>query len=359
MPSTHKHSHYPHHGPHGHHEHGEVSRVGNRRSAAVSGSNATEEDRKSTGHSGGHRREANGKGGANGKIASGLCVMAAFLAFGISLLAELVASSRHESVNPFVNAGAGLFTVAALGAGGYALIIQLRYWSQRVRRRLQVGLTIALLTLLMETANFCERRAPSVGKGVEAASVKAAGKPVAPEDQSLFKPGWYGELKQEGLMAVVSSFAEDAAESRLFNRRVAKPVSYAVLSVINLGCSSPVVLRSLQVGLLLDSGEEVQSLAVKPLLNPSGMNESLLKRLVEPQKLAIGVMVPDIPVCREQGFQWGRVRGVKLTFDSGTVTIPGRMMTAVEKRALLEKAAVPKPAAATTNLAAEAWFKDL
>ncbi len=285
--------------------------------------------------------------------------MAAFLAFGISLLAELVASTRHESVNPFVNAGAGLFTVAALGAGGYALIIQFYYWSQRVRRRLQVGLMIAVLTLLMETANFYERRPLSVGKGAEIATVKVASEPVAPEDPSLFKPGWYGELKKDGVLAVVSSFAENAAESRQFNRRVAKPVSYAVLSVVNLGCSSPVVLRSLQVGLLLDSGEEVQSLAVKPLLHPSGMNESLLKRLVEPQKLAIGVMVPDIPVCREPGFQWGRVRGVKVTFEAGTVTIPGRMMTAGEKRVLLEKATVPKPASATTNLAAEAWFKDL
>ena len=359
MPSIHKHSHTSHHGPRGHHEHVESSRIGSRRSAAVSGSKVTEEERKSSGHSGGRHRKIFGKGGGNGKTAAALCVMSAFLAFGVALITELVAYTRHESANPFFNAAACLLTVAALGAGSYALIVQFHYWSQRVRRRLQVGLTVAVLTLLMETANFYERSVPSVGNGPDTALVKKAGEPVVSEDQSLFKPGWYGELQQAGVMAVVSSFAENASESRQFSRRVAKPVSYAVLSVVNLGSSSPVVLRSLQVGLLLDSGEEVQSLVVKPLLHPSAGNESLFKRLVEPQTLAVGVMAPDIPVCREPGFQWERVRGVKVTFDTGTVTIPGRMMTAEEKRALLERTTVSKNASSTTNLAAEAWFKDL
>ena len=285
--------------------------------------------------------------------------MAAFLAFGIALITELVAYTRHESANPFFNASAGLLTVAAFGAGGYALMVQLRYWSQRVRRRLQVGLTVAVLTMVMVIANYYEPYLPSAGGQPDADPVKKEVVPVAPEDQSLLKPGWYGELQQDGVLAVISSFAENASESRQFNRRVVKPVSYAALSVINLGSPAPIILRSLQVGLVLDSGEEVQSLAVKPLMHPGPENEILLKRLVEPQTLAIGVMASDIPVCREPGFKWECVRGVNVMFNARTVTIPGRMMTADEKRALLERAAVSNSPSASTNRTAEAWFKGL
>ena len=45
-------------------------------------------------------------------------------------------------------------------------------------------------------------------------------------------------------------------------------------------------------------------------------------------------------------------------FNSKTVTIPGRMMTAAEKRALADTVA-PKANTSNTNLSAEAWFKDL
>ena len=294
-----------------------------------------------------------------GRNASVVCVMMAFIAFGIALIMELIAYTRHDVANPFFNSFAGLFAVMAVGAGVYAQVVQLQHWSRRVRHRLQVGLTAAFLTLLMVGLNLYQKYAPAPEEAQEGTLVGTARKGAGQEDRSLIKPGWYGETRQEGVLAVVSSFDENASESRQFSRRLKRPVSYATLSVINLGSPVPVVLQSLQAGLLLDSGEEVSSLDVKPLLHTTGGNEALLRRLVVPQTLAAGAMVPDIPVCQKPDFQWERVRGVKLTVSDRTVVVPGRMMTAEEKRVMLEKVTAPQAHSASTNLSAEAWFKDL
>ncbi|HNX34497.1 MAG TPA: hypothetical protein PKM57_07710 [Kiritimatiellia bacterium] len=295
-----------------------------------------------------------------GRTASVLCVMAAFLAFGVALIMELVAYTRREAANPFLNGVTGLFALAALGAGCYAQIVQFHHWSRRVRHRLQVGLTVTLLTLLLVVVNVYDKVTPPAGDApAEPVAATTADAPAAQEDTSLVKPGWYGELQQDGVMAVLASFADNASESRQFSRRVTKPVSYATLSVINLGSPVPVVLRFLEVGLLLDTGEEVQSLAVKPLLHAAGGNESLARRLTAPQTLGTGAMLPDIPVCLAPGFRWERVRGVKLNLNARDVVIPGRMMTADEKRLLLEKTTASKPSSVSSNVSAEAWFKDL
>jgi len=334
-----------------------VSRSGNHRSAKIDGGNVSEDEPGARAGGGGAHRQESRKGALDGRNASALCVMAAFLAFCTALIMELIAYTRQEGANPFFNGVAGLFAVAALGTGVYAQVMQLRHWRQRVRSRLQVGLTVGVLTLLLVAVNFYKKCIPPAA--ARPVPVKTSDLPAAQEDRSLFKSGWFGELQQDGVLAVVSAFAENASESRQFNRCVAKPVSYAALSVVNMGSPVPVVLKSLQVGLLLDSGEEVRSLAVKPLLREGGWNQGLVRRLAEPQTLAAGAMLPDIPVCLEPGFRWERVRGVKLTLNARSVLIPGRIMTAAEKSGMLEKATVSARSSATTNLSAEAWFKDL
>lgn len=359
LPDIHRHHLHSHAGSRSHRASDAGAHSGNRRSAALGGGKVAEERQQPSGHSAKARPTWGHKGAAAGKTASVLCVMSAFLAFCIALIMELIAYSRHEAANPFFNGFAGLCAAGALGAGLYAQIVQLHHWSRRVRSRLQVGMTVAVLTLVLAAVNFYEKHVPSAAGAPATVLEGAAGAPAQPEDRSLVKPGWYGELQRDGVLAVVSSFAENAFESRQFNRRLSKPVSYATLSVINLGSPVPVVLRSLQVGLLLDSGEEVQSMEVKPLLSMADGNNSLVRRLAEPQTLAAGAMVPDIPVCLEPGFQWERVCGVKITLSAGTVMIPGRMMTVPEKRALLEKATASRSSSASTNLSAEAWFKDL
>jgi hypothetical protein len=294
---------------------------------------------------------------SSGKAASVLCVMAAFLAFGTALIIELVAHTREELPNVFLNALAGLLALAALGAGGYAQTVQLRHWSRRARNRLLVGVPVGALTLAMVVVNFYEKQIP-----VRGTPPAPAGAARGAEDRAaLFRPGWYGQGQENGVLAVVGSFDEGAAESREFNRLVTRSVSYATLTVINQGNALPVVLKSVRVGLLLDSGEEAQSLDVKPLLNAAGTDEGLKRRLSEPKTIASGAMVADIPVCLEPGFRWERVREVEVALGDRVLLVQGRMMTAEEKRALAETpgAAGAPPAAASTNLSAETWFKDL
>ena len=301
-----------------------------------------------------HRRHA----GSNGKKASILCVVAAFLAFGVVLIAEQIAYVREEPANVFLSGFACLFAVAALIAGIYAQLSQARHWSRRVRNRLLVGMPVAALTCVMTLANFFDKPA-SAEQALDGAS--SAHISLEPESQELFGPGWYGEGQVNGVEAVVVSYAENAPESRAFNRLLNRRVSFAKMTVSNYGRPQPIMMRSAQVGLLLASGEEVLSLDAKPLLNVTGdTSEALMQRLSDTQTLAVGAMVPDIPICADADFRWERVRAVKLTLDGFTLVVPGRMVTGDEKFTLLMKQpAPPKPAAASTNQSAEAWLKDL
>ncbi len=339
---------------------GEVGHRGNRRSApnserggaprapAVSG----QPERR------GRRRPELPVTGVSGKNAAALCVMFAFLGLGLVAVAEIVSRTNRELINPVFNVLSGAGTLAAVATGVYSQTLQLRHWSRRVKRRLWVGLPVALLTALMVTHNFFARSEPCEAPTPDKPARPAAAE-GATEDGALVKPGWYGELQQDRLLLVVTSFEDHAAETRQFCRRLSKPVSYATLSLINLGTLEPVVLRSLEVGLRLDSGEELQSWAVRPLLEQKrDLNGDLLPLLTVPRTLAAGAMLPDIPVCRETNFPWAHVTAVTVNLGSGPLAIPGRLMTEVEKRALLAKATVARPAGAT-NTTAEAWFKNM
>lgn len=338
------------------------SHRGNRRSGARAQSAPSAEPPK-RGESSRHKR-ASGYGGGRGKAASALCVAGALTGFCIELVIEMISVSREEPANLFFNGVAGLFVAAAFVLGVYAQMAQSRSWSRRVRRRLMIGLSMNVLTLVMVAANFAEKRTVNADQvRAVAAEIQAAGAPL-PEDTALVQPGWYGELQADGVVVSVSSFPERSSTSRAFNRRVIRPVSYGTLTVVNLGRPEPVVIDTLQVGLVLDSGEEAESFAVKPLLRQVSQNHGLLLRLAEPQELAPGGMLRDIPVCREPEFAWERVRGVNLKISGRNVTVPGRMMTAEERQEALAKAVTPlppaaPPAAPVTNLSAEAWFKDL
>lgn len=309
-----------------------------------------------------HGKDHSVRGGSSGRTASRVCLIVALLAVTAAAVMELIAYAWREHANPIFNTIAGLLSLAALGAGLYAQIFQLYQWSHHVRTRLRIGLSLVGLTLLLTGTNWYQNHLSAAGVTARSSRQTAElPEPVQPvqEAVSLFKPGWYGEVQSDGVMAVISSFPENAAESLQFNRRTRKPVSYATLSVINMGSPSPVVLRHLRVGLLLDSGEEIQSLAVPPLLRTPGSEESLLGRLAEPQRLATGAMLPDIPICLEEGVSWEHVRGVRLMLEHAVLTVPGRMMTADEKRALIEKTPAQPVPVPSTNLSAEAWFKTL
>ena len=148
-----------------------------------------------------------------------------------------------------------------------------------------------------------------------------------------------------------------AAESRAFNRNTSEPVTYATLTIINLGNPQPVTLARTRVTLLLESGEEVPSMDVKPLLRLSALDDQMRQRLTEHRMIAPGMMAADIPICLSSQFRWERARAVKVSFQTGDLLIAGRVLTADEKRNLTEQAA--KPQNTVTNLSAEDWFKEM
>ena len=277
----------------------------------------------------------------------------------MALLGEAVARANQTAVSPAVNLFAGALTLVAVGAGAYAQASQLRLWSRRVRKRLLIGLPVAVLTGLVVAANWIGVTAQPAHVAAEPApSVPAAG-PAQP-DGALCKAGWYGELQQDGVWLVLTSFPDDALEAKLFGRGLLKPVSYATLSIINTGNTTPLVLHTFQVTLHLATGEEAQSYSLQQLTawGTDRMAE-IGKRLAAPYSLPLGGMIPDVPVCLEQGFDWARVSAVTVNVGQRALTLRGRMLSAAEKLSLLQQSPTPPPTNAPSARAAETWYKNL
>lgn len=306
-----------------------------------------------------HKESRHHRTAPNNKTVAAFCVAAAFLAFGIVLATEQIAYTSHEPANIVLNSFACLFSVAALAIGGYTQTLQAHYRSRRTRNRLLIGMPVAALTLAVTIVNF-RGHLPSAGKPADGAV--SASVALEPESQEMFGPGWYGEAHANGIEAVVVSFAENAPQSRAFNRLLRQRVSYATMTVINQSRQQPAVLKSAQVMLVLASGEEVPSLAARPMIRVADADEAVMQHLAETRTIAQGAIAPDIPICADADFRWERVRAVKLIFDGFALLVPGRMMTADEKFSLMmkqEATTKPEPAAASTNQSAEAWLKDL
>lgn len=310
-------------------------------------------------HSDRSRRHTHPEACSSGKHAAAVCVLFAFLGLGCKIAVEFMAHLRTTSSSNLLTMLAGTLALAALGLGLYAQNAQRRLWSRRVHRRLVIGIPVAFLTLLTMVANVLLPQAALRPSPPDEVTPSSARRPAKAEDTALIKPGWYGELQQDGVLLVLTSFPENATESRQFNRRLLKPVSYATLSIINLGGAERAILNALEVALRLDSGETAHSLAVRPLLAAHhAANAALLERLAVPQEIAVGAMAADIPVCLAPAFPWDRVAAVSVTIGKRTFTVPGRMVTAEEKRAMIGKSASHQRSASTTNRSAEAWFKN-
>lgn len=276
----------------------------------------------------------------------------------VVLVATVISQSNNRLEHPGTDLLAVLFAFAALVTGVYAQATQLRHWSRRVKRKLFVGLPAAFCTLLVAIANLLDRHAPAAANTPER-PVAVSPNRSTPEDNNLIKPGWYGELLADGALLVITSYQEDAAESRSFNRGLLKPVSYATLSIINIGNSIPVSLTSPQVTLHLENGETVQSLTVQELLSPGNeQKEALRKRLAKQAEAPLGGMLPDIPICVDAPFDWSRVAGVAVQIGAHTVTVPGRTMSVQEKSALLPNSTRPSSPKHDSRIA-EDWYKNL
>ena len=286
-------------------------------------------------------------------------MLSAFLGLIIEVLNELVAGSGNT--NTFFNILAIGLVATALGTGIYAQMNQLRCWSRQTRQRILIGLPVALLTLATVIPNFFEK--PALGELMRGTPRVAQATPPPADtretDEALVKPGWYGELQRDGLLLIVSSYEENAFESRAFNKRLYKPVSYATFTVINLSSDVPIAVSSLQVKAHLDTGEVTLSLPIEPLLSQNAQaNRNLVQRLALPQQLAIGGMLPDVPICMASDFSWSRVIAVTVILGGREITVPGRVMTAEEKKAAIDRGTAKRPASDRKG-SAENWYKGL
>ena len=301
---------------------------------------------------------------SKGRRAAALCVTAAAFGLGTELINELIAYQNKQETLPLFGILACGLGLTAIGFAAYAQKTQARQRSRRVHRRLLLGFPLALLALVFALPGLVKRSFSGSASESSPASQVApplphVNIPDAHTDNALTAPGWYGEKQQDGLLLVITSFAENTVESVRFNGRLAKPVSYATFSIVNLGRAAPIVVDRFQAKIHLDDGTAVSSLEVSALLKKNdALNKLLAERLSAPQKLAIGGMLADLPLCLEKRFPWSRVTSVTLAADSREITVPGRMLTSDEKGALLKRG-TDKRSSATTQGTAESWFKDL
>ncbi len=293
-----------------------------------------------------------------GKRSALLCVLLALTGLAAVSAAELLSRTGHISPPVGANVFAGACALVALAAGAHALMALSHHRSRRLRRRLLIGLPAAICTALAVFANLCARRAPA-GAAAPDAPLPAVPHADTPEDNSLAKTGWYGEILDGGVLLVVTSFDPQSAESLRFNKGLAKPVVYATLSVINTGSVNPATLTSPQVVLHLANGQSRPSLSLPELSARGGDTSRLSTRLAAQHEVPLGKMIADIPICLAAPFHWSSVLGVEVRIGARAVTVPGRLMTAREKlqAARSLQPAIRRPGG--TNVTAEAWYKDL
>lgn len=333
---------------------GRSARPGDRRGTG------TRSERSGSGRSHERRHAAQPHGATFGNRFAFLCLGSGVLGFAFMLLMTLLARDGAAPDHSGLTVFSAACALVSIIAGIRAQASQLRHWSRRVRRKLLIGFPLAFCTALAVAVEIHSRLGvhPVSGAPSAARPAEPSG-PAAPEDDSLIKPGWYGEILSGGILLVVTSYAEDASESRRFNKGLFRPVAYATLSVINTGSPGPASLASPCVTLILDSGERAPSLDLRDVLTHGGAQaEAVAARLSANKELPLGGMIADIPVCMDAPYDWSRVVGVEVKLGTGVVTVPGRMMSADEKQAILFRGENRRHPA-TTNTPAEEWFKDL
>lgn len=289
-----------------------------------------------------------------------LCLASGGLGFVFMLLTTMLSRSGAAPDHSGLTVFSAACALVSIIAGVRAQVSQLRHWSRRVKRKLLIGFPLAFCTALAVAVEMHARLGSHPGSGQPTAAQPSASTGQAvPEDDSLIKPGWYGEILSGGILLVITSYAEESSESRRFNKGLFKPVAYATLSVINTGSAGPATLASPRVTLILESGEREPALDLHDVLTHGGAQaEAAAARLSSNKELPLGGMIADIPICMDAPYDWSRVVGVEVQLGAGAVTVPGKMMTAAEKQTFLFRGEA-RPSASATNVSAEEWFKNL
>lgn len=314
-------------------------------------------ERRRTGRGG--RGSSAGEHTPRSKRFSQYCLWLGALALLLTLAAELTAHVQQAPTLPALNILSAAAALAALAAGLYAIAALARHSSRRVRARIGIGLAVAVCAGLATVSNFFDKHRQLAPPGEGAAPAPAAA-PSKPQNDELFKPGWFGETLASGLLVTITAFEEDAAESRRFNRELSTPVHYATLTIVNAGDLEPVSVRSIRTSLFMKDGSTAETLPLDDLLaHGAAQSEALRQRLTANQTITMGGMAADVPICTATNVQWSQVVAVSVRIGPRAIRVPGRVMTAKEKSGLLRSGT---PAATNTNRSAgsaEEWYKQL
>lgn len=280
-------------------------------------------------------------------MVSAVCVGLATIGLIVYLITMSIASVNNESLNKYFGVVAGGFSLLAFLTLFYAILLQIRARSRTVRNRILMSIVMIVIvgvSLLRAVDQELRKVVLPTNEGDDVPGQTAVQQPVVPEqpgilpeDTSLYKPGWYGEKNDRGIQYVFTSFAENAKESRDFNKRLPRKVAYGVLSVVNRG-NYPVVIPELRAEFVMDSQNSVPSTPVRPLLAQlPELNRDILARMKEPLTIKPGEMFPDLPICHKNSdFPWAHVKALKLRVGLRDIYIPGRMVSASEKQLLME-----------------------
>lgn len=280
-----------------------------------------------------------------------LCMVTAFIALGAALLSDLLPDTAHLI--------AGALALVALAIGAYTLFQQSKHPSRRARNRLIVGAPIALLALGLAIARHIASTTPAADSEKITGQSHTAPDKESEQPTTLFSSGWYGEIMQDGVWIIVTSFAPGTMQAHAFNKLTENPAAYATLTVINRESPAPIALGSSRVTAALDSGEAQQSLDIAELLTAGPDARALKQRLASPRQLTAGEMEPDLPLCFPMDFDWNHVNSITVTLSDRDISIPGRVMTAEEKLSLLDSPSTRQTnAPPPSKVSAEAWFKD-
>ena len=343
--SEHEHRHHHHHHHHHHSHDGGSGSGGSSSGRRRRGTSSGYDGEESRGHY--HRRHGNSHPSARAKVASTVCIFCAVLAVAALVVGYVVASKEDGNTFPIFDIVAGGLAVLGFVFGFYAEIVQLRYWNPKVKLRLMGGMPLTLVVIAAVGYGWFQRYRKGLDVGTVSSDQPAAAEEKrdaetdddsgwAQVDRSLFKPGWYGDVQQGMLMAVVVSYEANALESVQFNQRLEEPVVFASLSLLNTG-QETVELQDLTPVLTLKDGTEVKARDARELLMAhKAANVDLLARLELPIRLTLGQMSPLIPICMADTFDWHQVERVTFTAGKETVTVPGRWYTAQERERMMD-----------------------
>ena len=297
---------------------------------------------------------------------AGLCIISAVI--GALIYGSLAIVSHEETVpvSPAAQWGASVPAILSCLLGFYACAYRPR-GKNIIKLVLGLAISVTLLTLhLLEYRKLNIDTPATVSSQTMAAATKTMNNAtVSGADDAIADvvldglPGWRGAHEQDGLRIALKSCHPKSGASESFNRRAARPVSFAVLSVVN-DRPVPVTLQSLSIELHMDDDSSSTSIAPRLLLLRDPVaNGDLIRRIAEPITVSAGKAAYQLPICNLPTFDWSMVKYATVKVDGTEIKIYGRMYLAKDKCETDPDGGSTAPGDGTEDKKAEDWYDGL